>query len=167
MVERLGRQAVELRQPLRGVARVGEDRPALAEHLGVELDQAVAQPDVRLDVAEVAVLGAAQLVRGAVLMDQPRDLARMAHEVGRKLRGDHQIDRLPVALAQIEQPPRRGVRQDLVLRIPLERHADELRLVPALAQLPHQLPHVHLGAAVHERHLGFADDDAEGRHERF
>ena len=52
MVERLGREAVVLRQALRGVARVGEDRAALAEHLGVELDQPVAQADVRFDVVK-------------------------------------------------------------------------------------------------------------------
>ena len=72
---------------------------------------------------------------------------------------DDEIDRAAVALAQIEQPPRRGVRQDLLLRIPLERHADELGLVAARAQLAHQLADVDLGAAVHERHLRFADDD--------
>ena len=164
MVERLGRQAVELGQPLRGVARVREDRPALAEHLGVELDQAVPEPHVRLDVAEVAVFGSAQLVRRSILMDQPRDFPRMANEVRRKLRGDHQIDRLAVALAEIEESPRRGVRKDLVLRVPLEGNADQLCLMPALAQLTNELPHVHLGAAVDERHLGLTDHDAEGGH---
>ena len=106
--------------------------------------------------------GAAQLVRRAVLVNQPRDLVRMAHEVGRELRRDHEIDRLAVALAQVEQPPGRGVRQDLVLRIPLERDADQLGVVAARAQLAHQLAHVDLGAAVHERHLRLADDDRIG-----
>ena len=91
-------------------------------------------------------------------MDQPRDLVRVPDEVGRKLRGDHQIDRPAVAFAQIEQPPRRGVRQDFFLRVPLERDADELGLVAARAQLPHELANVDLGAAVHERHLRFADE---------
>ena len=134
-------------------------RAALAEHLGVEPDQRVAQPDVLLVVAEVAVRRAAQLVGGAVLVNQPGDLVRVADEVGRELRGDHEIDRPPVALAEIEQPPGRGVGQDLFLRIPLERHAHELGVVAARVQLAHQLTDVHLGAAVHERHLRFTDDD--------
>ena len=57
-----------------------------------------------------------------------------------------------------------GVRQDFVLRVPLERDADQLRLMPALAQLAHELADVHLRAAMHERHLGFTNDDAEGGH---
>jgi hypothetical protein len=39
--------------------------------------------------------------------------------------------------------------------------------MPALAQLTNELPHVHLGAAVDERHLGLTDEDAEGGHETF
>ena len=86
----------------------------------------VAQRDVFIVVREVAVLGPAQLVRGAVLVDQPRHLVRMADEIRRELRGDHEIDRPAVALAEIEQPPRRRVRENFPLRIPLEGDADEL-----------------------------------------
>jgi hypothetical protein len=86
----------------------------------------------------------------------------MADEIRRELGGDDEIDRAPVALAQIEEPPRGRVRQDLVLRVPLERHAHKLCLVTARGQLPHELADVHFGAAVHERHLRFADDDRSG-----
>ena len=70
-----------------------------------------------------------------------------------------QIDRPAVALAEIEQPPGGGVREDLGLRVPLERHADELGLVPVRAELTDELADVKLGAALDERHLRFADDD--------
>ena len=73
-----------------------------------------------------------------------------------------QIDRPAVALVEIEQPPRRRVREDLVLRVPLERHADEFGVVAVLAQLAHELAHVELGAAVNERHLRFADENGAG-----
>ena len=62
--------------------------------------------------AEVAIGGAGELVRGAVLMDQPRDLVRMTHEVRRKLRRDHEIDRTSVALAQIDQTPGGRMRRE-------------------------------------------------------
>src|SRR5262245_50881765 len=101
MVEGVGSETVEFSQTACGVARIRENRPTLLQHLGVEAHQPVAQTDVGLDVAEVAVRCAAQLVRRAVLMNQPGDLAWMAYEVGRELRGDDQIDRPAVALAQV------------------------------------------------------------------
>ncbi len=41
----------------------------------------------------------------------------------------------PFDLAQIDQAPRRRVRENFPLRIPLERNADELGLIPVRAQL--------------------------------
>ena len=137
---------------------------ALAEHLGVEPNQVVAYADVELGVREVAVLGSAEFVGRAVLVDEPGDLVRMSGEVGRKFRGDEQVDWLAVRFAQIEQAPGGGVRQNLFLRVPLERHAHEFREEPAEAQLPHQLPDVNLGAAVHEWNLRLADNDSPNGH---
>ena len=134
--------------------------PALAEHLAIERDQPIAQPDVAFDVVEIAVDRPGQLVAGPVLVDQPRHLVRVADEIRRELGPDGQVDAGAVALAEVEEPPRRGVGQDLVLRIPLEGDADQLGLVAVQAELPDQLPDVVFGAALDERHLGFTDDDA-------
>ena len=136
--------------------RVGEHAPAFAEHRRVERDQAIAERDVGLGVIEIAERRAGELVRRAVLMDEPRHLARMAGEIGRKLRGDEDVDRAAVAFAEIEQTPGGGMRENLGLRVPLEGHAHELGVVPVRAQMPHELAHVKLGAALHERHLGLA-----------
>ena len=159
MIQRLGVQAIVAGQAAGGVAGVGEQAPALAEHLAIERDQPIAQPDVALDMLEIAVDGAGQLVAGPVLVDQPRHLVRMADEIRRELGADGQIDAGAVALAQVEEPPRRGVGEDFVLRIPLEGHAHQLGLVTVEPELPDQLPHVVFGAALDERHLGFTDDD--------
>ena len=87
MIQRLGREAVELFQPVRRVPRVREERAGIRRASRVSRrDQRVAQADVALGVIEVAVRRAAQLVGRAVLVDQPRDLVRMADEVGRELR---------------------------------------------------------------------------------
>ena len=63
-------------------------------------------------------------------MNEPRDLVGMADEIRGELRADDEIDRLAVGFAQIDQPPRRGMRENFALRIPLERNADELGLIP-------------------------------------
>ena len=121
MVERRRRQAVVFLEARRHGARDRIEPAALAEHLFVERHQPIAQSDVDFFVAEVAVGGAAQLVGRAVLVHEPADLARVPREIGGELGRDDQIDRAAVALAEIEQTPRRRVRQDLFLRIPLER----------------------------------------------
>ena len=82
----------------------------------------------------------------------------MACEVRRKLRADDQIDRSPVAFAQIEQPLCSGMREDLFFRVPLERHAHELGFKTACPQFPYQLTHVDLGATVDEGHLRLANE---------
>ena len=87
MIQRLGAQAVELLEARRGVARVGEEprgtRRASRCRAAISCSRSA---DVELRVGEVAVRGAAQLVRGAVLVDEPRDLVRVPDEVGRELR---------------------------------------------------------------------------------
>ena len=83
------------------------------------------------DSGELAELGAVEVPRLAELVQQPHDLARMAHGVRRELRRDHRVDRPAVRLLEIEQPPEERLRQHALAGIPLERHGDELGLVPA------------------------------------
>ena len=157
MIERRGIEPVEAAQPVRDCGRDGVAAHALAEHLLVERQELCLEPDVALVVAEVAVDRAGELVGRPVLMDEPAHLARVAGEVAGKLRADHQVNRPPVAFGQIEHPPRRGVRQDLVFRVPLEGQGDAIGLEPARPQLVHQLADQQLGTASHERHLRLAD----------
>ena len=131
MVQAFGGDAVERLEASCGVARVGEDVAAFAEHPRVELEQFPAQTDVGFGVLEVAVRRAAQLVRGAMLVDHPGDLARVAGEIGREARGDQQIDRLAVARREIEQPPRGRLREQFVLGLRAKGQRDELDLVAA------------------------------------
>jgi len=159
MIERRRWQAVVLFEPRRYRPSDRVDRVTLAEHGRVEAYQVVAQPDILFGVTEIAVGRAAQFVGGPVLMHQPGHFPWMAGEVGRKLRGDHHVDRPAVALAQIQQAPRGRVRQDLVLRIPLEGDADQLGEMAAVPQFAHELAHENLGAAVHERNLRFENED--------
>ena len=159
MVEGRGLQAVEAAKPLADGARDGVPPHALAEHPLVEGEERVLQPEVALVVAEVAVDGAGQLVGGAVLMHQPRHLARMPREIRRELRADHQVDGPAVALGQVEQPPRRGVREDFVLRIPLEGQRHPVGLEAPGAELIDELADQQLGAAPDKRYLGFADEN--------
>src|SRR5262249_7430082 len=142
MVQRLGRDSVVLLHSARRVRSVRKHPAALAERFRVEPDERVAESDVALVVTEVAVDRAAWRRRRAGLVNQPRRLARRAREVGRKLRRDDEVDRPSVALAEIQQAPCGGMRQDLLLRIPLERDADELRLVSARDELAQQLADV-------------------------
>ena len=61
--------------------------------LVVERDQPVAQPDVGFGVRRTRCRRVPhEIVNGAVLMEEPRDLVRMADEVGRELRRDHDVD---------------------------------------------------------------------------
>ena len=113
---------------------------------------------------ELAVDGAGQFVRGAILVHEPRHLTGMAHAVGGELRRNDAVDGTAVALAELEEPPRGSVREELLARVPFERHADQLGFEPALPQLGGQLPNQRFGAASHEGHLRFADDDAARKH---
>ncbi len=68
------------------------------------------------------------------------------------------------ALAQIDQAPGGGVREDLVLRVPLERDRNAAGLVPALAQPQNQFAHVRLGPAFDEGHLRLAHGNGSNGH---
>ncbi len=70
----------------------------------------------------------------------------------------------PLLSLRSMQTPGGGVRQNFVLRVPLEGHADELGVVPLALKFVDERAHVILGAATDERHLGFADQNrAQGR----
>ena len=94
-------------------------------------------------MGEVAVLGAAQFVRRAILVNEPGDLVGVPRKVGRKLRPDHEIDRASVALAEIEQPPGCGMRKDLLLRIPLERQLTSSVEYPRSRNSRNELTNMH------------------------
>ena len=159
MIQAFGGHAVEGPQPPRGVIRIREHMPALAEHARVELEQLAAKSDISLGVLEVAVGCAAQLVGGAMLMDHPRHLAGMAREVGRKARGDQEIDWLAVARREIEEAPRGGLREQVLFRLRSKRQRDEVDFVAAMSQHVDERSDVQLGAAGDKRHVSVGDED--------
>jgi hypothetical protein len=159
VIERRRGQPVEALQAIADRLRDGVAADALAQHLLVEGHQPGLEADVPLVIPEVAVDRAGQLVGGPMLVDQPADLAGVPCEIAGKLGADDQVDRPAVALGQVEQPPRGGVAQDLVLRIPLEGQRDAVGFEAARAQLVDELADQQLGSAPDERHLRFANED--------
>ena len=162
MIQRLCAQAVVAREPVGCVLGVGEEAVAFAQHRGVQPQQLRAEGDVPLDVVEIGVRRAAQLVRRPVLVNQPGDLVRVAREVGGELRCDHAVDPAAVALREVHEAPRGSVREDLLLRVPLEGKSHPLGVVPARPELVHEAPHVQLCAAFDKRDLRFEDEDGHG-----
>ena len=67
-------------------------------------------------LVELAELGPVELVGLAELVEQPDDLVRVAHDVRRELRRDHEIDRRTVGLLEVEQPPEERLRQHPLAR---------------------------------------------------
>src|SRR6185295_14498171 len=108
-------------------------------------------------LAELSELGAVELVRLAELVQQPHDLVGMTNGVRRKLRRDHEVDRAPVRLAQIEQPPEERLRKHALAGVPLVGNRDQIRLVAAFAQLAHEIVREDLCPTARERHLWRAD----------
>ncbi len=80
---------------------------------------------------------------------------RACWDAGRSTKGTSssttQVDRAPVRLGQIEEPPEERLVEDARPRVPLERDGDELGLVLALAQLVDELVREDLGAPANER----------------
>jgi len=112
---------------------------------------------------ELAEVRAVELVRLAELVQEPDDLVGMAYRVGGELGGDDEVDRQPVRLGQVDEPPQERLRQHARARIPLVRHGDELRLVVALAQLGDEVVDEDLRSAADERDLSRADRDPHRR----
>ena len=69
--------------------------------------------------------------------------------------------RRPSASSRSSEPPEEGLGEDALARIPLERHGDEVGLVPARAQLGDEVVGEDLDAAAGERHLRAADGDSQ------
>ena len=160
MVQRARQDAVELLETTGGVLRVGKDVAAFAEHAPIEIEQLAAEAHVSFRVFEIAVRRTAQFVRHAVLMDHPRNLARVAGEVAGKPGRNQQVDRLFVAYRQFEQPPRGSLRENLGFCLRPERNRDPFDCVVAPLQLSDERPDVQLRAAIDEGHLCVGDDDS-------
>src|SRR3954470_17420270 len=95
-----------------------------------------------------------------MLVNHPCDLARMPREVGWKPRRDQQIDWLPVARRQVEQPPRGRLREQFRLRLRSKRERDFLDLEAPRTKLLDQRVDVHFRPAADERYLRLGDKDA-------
>src|SRR5260370_40288765 len=91
-------------------------------------------------------------------MKEPGDLVRVPDKVSGKLGRDDGIDRLPIGLREVDEPPGRRLREKLLLRVPLEGNCHTLGAVPAAPKFVDQSPDVEFRASVDERHLRFADD---------
>ena len=76
---------------------------------------------------------------------------------------DDQVDRAPVRLGQVEEPPEERLVEHARPRVPLERDGDQLGLVIALAQLVDELVREDLGAPANEGHLRSADRNPHRR----
>ena len=149
-----GRRRAACPATLPDVAKIAR---ASAERGALEREHLPPQRAVLRRLGELAELGAVEVPRLPELVQEPDDLARMANRVRRELRRDHRVDRPPVRLLEVEQPPEERLREHALARIPLERHGDELRLVVARAQLRDEVVGEDLRAAALERHLRNAD----------
>ena len=139
-------------EPVGDVARGGEELARLAERALVELLDAAADRALLGRLAELAELGAVELVRLAELVDEPDDLVRVADDVATgtwsRSRGR---SRRPSASVEVEQPPEERLGQHALAGVPLERHGDEVGVVAALAQLGDEVVREDLDAAARER----------------
>ena len=159
MRHHLRRQPGRSLEPLGDVPGRGEDLPRLAERHTVEPLHRPSRRSVLCALAELAELGAVELIRLAELVQQPHDLARMTHRVRRELRRDHEVDCAPVRLVEIEEPPEKRLAEHALARVPLVRHRHEVDLVVARAQLGDEIVSEDLGTAARKGHLRRADGD--------
>ena len=104
---------------------------SLAERLAVEAVDGAARGAVLRRVGELPQLRAVELVRLPELVHEPDDLVRVADDVRGELRREHEVDRPPVHLLEVEQPPEERLREDARAGVPLERDGDEVGLVAA------------------------------------
>jgi hypothetical protein len=108
-------------------------------------------------MGEFAVRRTQEVVDRPILVEEPRDLVWMAHEVGRELRRDDRIDRQAIRLSEIDETPRRRLRQELALRVPLEGQRHLFGSIAVASELLDEASNMELRAAVDERHLRLAD----------
>ena len=90
------------------------------------LDRAARRAVLRR-LGELAELGAVVVVGLPELVQHPRDLVRVADAVGRELRRDHAVDRPPVGLGQVDEPPEERLVEHARAGVPLERDASRSR----------------------------------------
>ena len=163
MRQHLGREAGGALDPIGDVAGGREQPLRLAERDPVQaLDRAPQRPVPRF-FGELPQIGSVELVRLAELVQHPDPLVRVPDDVRGELRREHEVDRPPVRLAQVEQAPEEGLVEHTRARIPLERDGDELGLVLARPQLLDERVRHDLGPAAHERNLRRADCDSHDR----
>jgi hypothetical protein len=148
-------------EPVGDVARGREDLPRLAQSDLVQLLHAAAQRPVLGRLPELTELRAVELVGLPELVHEPHDLVRMPDDVGGELGRDHEVDASPVGLVEVEQAPEERLGQHPLSRIPLERDADEVGLVPASSELRDEVVREDLDAAARERDLRPADGDPQ------
>ena len=160
MRQHLGLDAVEALQAVGDVARGREDAARLAERDAVEPLDRAARRAILGAVGELAELGAVVVVCLPELMQHPGDLVRVADAVGGELRRDHAVDRPPVGLGQVDEPPEERLVEHARAGVPLERHRHELGLVAARTQRVDEVLRHQLRPAPHERHLRRADRDS-------
>ena len=164
MIQRLRAETVETFETARRILGNREQPLAFAKHLAVELDERPSHAYILLRVHEVAIWRVAELVGRSELVHEPGDFVRMPDEIRRELGHDGEVDRPPVALAEIDETPGCCVRQDLVLRRPREGHADQFCQIAARPELFDQYPNEAFGAAGDERHLRLAYDNCSHCH---
>ena len=167
MGQHLGREAGRPLEPAGDVRRRREQTRRLGERGAVELLHLTAQRAVLRRRTELPELRAVELVRLAELVHEPYPLLAVANDVRRELRRDDDVDPAPVGLLEVEQPPEERLGQHARAGIPLERHRDEVGVVPARPQLLDELVGEDLDASARERHLGAQDRDAHMRPYRF
>ena len=152
VVEGFTRQAVEPRQPVGHGLRRREELRRLAERPRVPLGQPALYLErgvVHTDVREALV---GQLVRAAVLVEEPDHLARVPDEVAGEVGGHHQV-----GVGGHEAPGERCVEEAVLL--PGDRQAHQLGLVAGGSERRDEVLLVLLGAAVDERLLCAAYQD--------
>src|SRR5256714_843651 len=126
----------------RRVGPVARDRSRprrLAGRARVEPVNCPPQRPVLRRLGELAELGAVEVVRLPELVHEPDHLAPVPHDVGGELRPDHKVDRPPVSLLEVDEPPEEGLAEDARPWIPLERHGDERGEVVARVELADEL----------------------------
>ncbi len=163
VIQRLRRDPERGPEPFLDVVRVGEHPLRLAQRDPVGLPHHVPNGAAVVLALEVGVVGVIpQLVGGAVLMDQPHDLALVLGQVGRELQPDHGVDLQAVGLADVEAAPDRHLMGEHAWRIPVARDLHQIGLMPGDAERLHQRLGMRLGTPTHERGLRMQDRDPHG-----
>src|SRR5262249_51798525 len=110
-------------------------------------------------LAELTELGAIELVRLPELVQEPDDLAWVAHRIRGELGRDHEVDRAAVRFLEVEQAPDESLAQHALAGIPLVRNRHVVDLVVARAQLSDEVVGEDLRAAARKGDLRAADGD--------